>query len=155
MGLDIFGRNQTKVGGVFSADNAVLAVVGGSGANFIGALVQGIQSSYQQDYRDLYELGSTNVYHVIGRAKGRLSLNNIIGGKSLGFDKSFYDACNSGSTLSLRFTPSGCDGIGGSLTCIYTGIFVTNKGVTATAEDLLVRSSVEMVFNSYNEVETA
>jgi hypothetical protein len=145
MALDIYQRQQTLVSGTFSADKAVLAVAGGSGGTFVNAMVQSVQGNYRLPQRLIGQLGSSSVARVVGRPEGQMTIGAIVGLVNLGIDKSLFDACNSGSTITLKASPSGCNGIKGGATVIDVGFAVT-------VEDLLIRRNLTLSFTSFNEV---
>lgn len=75
---DIFNRKIAQAGPVLTTDNAIATI---SSGNFTGqgVLLQNIQVRFEQQYNDIYELGSQLIYHVLARPSGRLSIGRIIG----------------------------------------------------------------------------
>ena len=98
------------------------------------------------------ELGSAGMSRVVGKPTGQMTIGAIVGLKSLGVDKALFDACNTGSTITLRATPSGCAGVGGSITYIFGGIAVVNVGGTIDADDYLIRRNLGLSYVFYNEI---
>ena len=149
---DIFHRQQTTVVGTFSADTAILAVAGGTGGTFVNAMVQGARWTYRQPKRIIGQLGSSNVARVVGRCEGQMTIEAIVGLVTLGVDAALFDACNTGSTMTLVASPSGCGGVGGSITYVFGGLGVDEVGGTVQVDDMLIRRNLMLTFTSYNEL---
>lgn len=143
--MDIFNRPISTVGGVFNADKGVAAISAG-GTSAVGALFQQIQGNYSQDYRDIYELGSNQSYHVVGRPKGRLQIGRIMGIAGAQIDDSLFDSCNTGATITLRFSPSGCVGVNANITYVLSGVVVIDYGFSTSVDEMLVRENMTFAF---------
>lgn len=133
MGIkDIYGyKRDPKPEGVFSSEDSHLTF--GSSDNLEFYLVQNWQVAYQQKVRELFELGSQNLYWLKGRPQGQGQISRIIGRKqgSLGlFPDEAYDICNGGETISIDAASGQCDTDGSgqeptnSITC--DAVVVTN-----------------------------
>ena len=155
MALDIFQRQVTNVVGTFSADQAVLACASGSGSSFAGAMVQGVNWNYQLPEKLIGQLGSNAVARVVGRPQGQMTIQSIVGLTTLGIDATLFDACNGGATMTIIATPSGCGGVGGNVTYLFSGVTVTTVGGGVTVDDLLIRRNLTLSFTSYNEINGA
>lgn len=152
MGLDIFKRNQQSVGGVFTTDRAVATIASGGGS-WVAALVQAVNADYNQDFTELYELGSNLVYRVLGRPKGRMTIQRIVGKPGgVAVEDALYDACNTGGTMTIRADASLCGAQGGGITMIFNGLFVISYGVQIAVGDQLIRENITLAFTSFQKV---
>ena len=148
--MDIYNRNQQAVGGVFTADKAVCTIAAGSGS-WVSALVQNVNAEYNQDYSELYELGSNLVYRVLGRPKGRMTIQRIIGkAGTSSVEDALYDACQTGGTMTIQAAANTCDSQGGNVTLVFSGIFVVSYGIQIAVQDHLIRENVVLAFTSFN-----
>jgi hypothetical protein len=150
--MDIFHRNQQAVGGVFTTDRAVAAIAAGGGS-WVAALVQNINADYGQDYQELYELGSNAVYRVLGRPKGRMTIQRIIGkAGTSSVEEALYDACNTGGTMTVQADANLCSSQGGGVTMVFNGIFVINYGIQIAVQDQMIRENVVLAYTSFNRI---
>ena len=146
MANDVFSRETTPVGGVFISEKALMTL-SGAGDLGVGALVQNVNASYQQQFSMLFELGSNTIYPIMGRPQGTLTIGRVVG--SGGFSDEFFDACNGGSTVQFSATQGACNGLEGSkVATTLSGVFVTQYGIDLSTQDLMVRESVQAVFTS-------
>ena len=152
--MDIYHRNQQTVGGVFTSDRAVATIAAGNAGNsWVAALVQNVQASYGQDYRELFELGSNNIYRTLGRPRGRMAIRRIIGNQGTSsVEEALYDACNTGGTMTIRAQASSCAAQGGSIVMEFYGLFVINYGISIAVEDQMINENVELAFTSFNRL---
>jgi len=140
----VFSGAQTHNGG-FRADQVSLQF-GGTDVN--GFLVQQVQFSYAQQVSTLYEIGSSNVYYVGGRAQGSASLARVVGPSPLAGDfiTRFNDLC---SPQDINFDASaGCEAGGTEYT--LEDAVLTTLGVTVTAQDVVVNESLQFIFVNLN-----
>lgn len=154
--MDIFKRNQTAVGGVFTTDNALVTVSGG-GSSWVNALVQQFSSQYSQNFSEIYELGSNNSYRVLGRPQGRMQIGSIIGlSGSSTVEEALYDACNTGGTMTVQAQASICgNGVSpGGITLIYGGLFVIDFGVQMDAQSMMIRQNITLAFTYFDRIQT-
>ena len=129
LGNDIFGyKRQPKPAGVFSSEDSVLIIAGGSGGQStnvgndakLGYLVQNWNVSYAQQVQELFELGSNTLYWAKGRPVGQGALGRVLGaqdaegstnssGDVTGFlPKEAYDICDGGATMVLQARGGSC-----------------------------------------------
>lgn len=152
--MDIFHREQQAVGGVFTTDRAVAAIAAGGGS-WVAALVQNVNADYGQDFSELYELGSNYVYRVLGRPKGRMTIQRIIGKQGTSsVEEALYDACNTGGTMTIQARANLCGAQGGGVTMVFNGIFVINYGIQIAVQDQMIRENVVLAFTSFNRIVT-
>jgi len=146
MAADIFNREQLNVGGVFASDKAVMTISGGTSLGK-GALVQSVNVTYQQQIQQLYELGSNNVYPIVGRASGTIEVQKIVSDKS--FDKALFDACQGGATVQFAGLNGVCAGdVGGSINVTCKGVIVTSWGMQMNTQDPVVRENFSAITTS-------
>ena len=146
---DIFGRTVVPVGGVYSSDTAVMTVSGTTSSG-VGALVQNVECSYQQQVTQLFELGSNSAYMQLGRAQGQLTVGKIL--SNIDFDRALFNSCAGGGTVIIQAS-SGCYGQGTSTLRgkTLTGVFITQYGVSMTTQDLLIRENLVATFVAMQE----
>lgn len=158
MAQDMYYRQPLSLGGVFTSDKSLITISGSTG-DMVGALVQGLQANYSQAYSEVYEIGSNNVYRVIGRPAGRMSIDRIVAIQSsmvTGEEEALFNACKGGATITIN--PSGgtnCFAGEGSqlsgnagLKLTFKGCFVINYGVSIGVADLLIREGLQLAFTS-------
>lgn len=78
---DVFGTDS-RLGGIFKGTSFKMTIAGG-GLSLQGSLVQSLNVQYQRQLSRIWELGSTDMYYVEGRAEGQASLQQIVGPKGL------------------------------------------------------------------------
>ena len=149
MANDLFGRTVVPVGGVYSSDTAVMTV-SGTTASGVGALVQIVECSYQQQVTQLFELGSNSAYMQLGRAQGQLTVGKIL--SNVDFDRALFNSCAGGGTVIIQAS-SGCYGQGSATLRgkTLTGVFITQYGVSMTTQDLLIRENLVATFVAMQE----
>lgn len=152
---DLYNRNQQTVGGVFTTDNAVVTVSGGSGS-WVNALVQQFSSQYSQNFSEIFELGSNNLYRVVGRPQGRMQIGSIIGlSGNVTVEDALYDACNTGGAMTVQATASVCGGSNaGGITMVYGGLFVVDYGVQMDAQSMMIRQNISLAFTYFDRFYT-
>jgi hypothetical protein len=160
---DLFGRNVSKLGGVFTADNAKLNFFGLP----IGVLVQQLSVQYAQSITRLYDVASPNQYYVGGRTNGQMSLNRVIGpaGSSVAFYTAYGDVCGSvGRNIKLQLQETNCatavssvsEAIaaslpgGGSQPSTYTmdNVVITQVSVGVAAQDMIIGENTGLMYTS-------
>lgn len=149
---DVFHRNQQTTGGVFSTDRAVAAISAGSGS-WIAALVQNVSAEYSQDFSELYELGSNQVYRVMGRPKGRMTIGRIVGQSGTSaVEDVLFDACQTGGTMTIQATPSLCGAQPGGVTMIFNGLFVISYGIQISVQSQLITENIVLAYNYFQRI---
>ena len=150
---DIYQREARALGGVFSVDKAVAVFSGGIGSVADQkALVQGVEWSYPRDVKYIYELGSPNEYRVLGRTRGTMTINRIIGAGNLTVDSTLFDACGNGGTLTLKASSSFCVAADAkTVTYTFTGVMVTDIGGNISVEDQMIRERLTLAFTGFTK----
>lgn len=152
--MDIYNRQQQVVGGVFNTDRAVATIAAGNGGlSWVAALVQNVQATYGQQYQELYEIGSNRVYRTIGRPRGRMAIQRIIGNQGTSsVEEALFDACNTGGTMTIQARASSCQAQAGNVTMEFYGLFVVNYGISIAVGNQLINENVELAFTSFNRI---
>lgn len=167
--MPIFGRENTRVNGVFTSDRAKLvfsgapgaaggaAAVGGGGVT--GVLVQSLNFNFTQNITRLHEIGVegagndalTNIYLIGGRTQGQAGLNRVIGPKAT--IKELYarygNVCNApNNNMELQLTETDCSVRGSSQSLIYVLKAVTMQGVAVNvaAQDMVINEQGTLMF---------
>lgn len=131
-GNDIFGYNRDpKPAGVFALTGSKLNISGGSAE---GYLVQNWNTNYQQQVREIFEIGSDAMYWAKGRPQGTGQIGRIVGkqdaiaGGTM-FPREAYDICEGGVQIVLSAKGGSCE-----------GQFAVDKGVKITMDGVVVSS---------------
>lgn len=136
----VFAGGQTYNGG-FRADQLRLTF---AGLDVAGFLVQNVQFQYTQQITMLYEIGSSNVYYVGGRAQGSATLARVVGPAPLGaqFLRQFNDLC---SPQDINFDASnGCRG--GGVNYTLEDAVLTTVSVSVQAQDVVINEQLQFIF---------
>lgn len=148
---DIFGyKRSPKPEGVFSSEEALLTI-GGSGGSVRGALVQGINTNYQQQVGELTELGSPAIYWVKGRPVGQGQLNRIVGAQAITqfFNKNMFDLCDGGGLMQVSAKTGGCGKFQnrlGRVTMSMDGAVVSSIGFSMQVSDSMLMEQAAFRF---------
>ncbi len=140
---DVFGRS-VALNGAFSADSALITF-GTFGA---GLLAQELSITYQQQVQRLYEIGSKNVYVVVGRPEGSGEISRVIGPVGLvqGFYSTYGNVCAmSQNDISLTFA-TGCGsstGVGGIQ---LKNVLLTGFSMGVKADTMLIGEKLAIMF---------
>ena len=144
---DIFSRNTSVLGGVFTADNAKVVFIGN-----LAVLVQSLQFQYSQQITRLYDVTSPAIYYVGGRTSGRLSINRVIGPAAsvTAFYQQYGNVCNAAQNLiSLIFVQTDCStGANNPATYDMYNCAIEQVSVGVQAEAMIVTESTTMIFSS-------
>lgn len=150
---DIFSRTSQKIAGSFTVDATRISF----GAFFgVGLITQQLGLQYAQRINRLYEVGTNNVYYVVGVAEGTVNMSRIVGPTAAvsKFYKKFGDACNSASnTVELTAGSSFCSTSPGasaipsnSITYTMSGMVITTIGMTVAVPDMTINEQVAALF---------
>jgi hypothetical protein len=173
---EIFGRTASTFGGAFSADDALMtfpaiADAGGVAQRAqVPLLLQNAQFSYQQQITRLYELTSSAIYYVAGRAEGAGQLGQVLGPTKLSqnFLRTYGNVCRAATNV-LHFTmTAGCRADGpGAVTGNIAGInwqnlhsfsanFVVLNSISLqmAAESMIIQQNIGMTIGTL-EYDTA
>jgi len=144
---DIFNRNVSKLGGVFTSDEAKLTLKGN-----LGVLVQQLQFTYAQTITHLYEVGGANIYYVGGRTQGNLNVNRVIGptGTICALYSTYGDVCNAKqNVITLALQQTDCStGAGGKNTYTMKNCVITQTGIAVAAQDMIINENTTMMYSS-------
>lgn len=102
MATDILGSRSATFGGAFAAESALMkfpSIRGAAGQAQpaeVPLLLQSAQFSYAQGITRLYDLTTSNIYYVAGRAAGQGQLSQILGPAKLSqaFLRTYGSVCN-------------------------------------------------------------
>jgi len=127
-----------------------------TGQFFNGAFRADTATQYQQQISRLYELGSTGVYYIAGRAQGNLTVQEIVGPTaiSLAFIRQFADVCQAqNNNLDIGAT-LGCDkATSTAFRYKIQGCVITGIGFSVRAEQVIVNQTLTMEFAAMDLVE--
>jgi hypothetical protein len=146
---DIFQRETSSLGGVFTADRTKLSLKGG-----LGVLVQQMQVTYAQSINRLYEVGAPSIYYVGGRTQGQLTIGRVIGptGSVCEIYSEYGDVCKAkGNIINLTLEETDCSEGGegtGKTRLILKGCVITQIGISVQAQDMIINENLAMMFSS-------
>lgn len=137
--MSVFGAVQNKVGAV-RAQDCSLSVDGLTA----GLLAVNSNLSFTQAVTMLFEIGSTNVYYVGGRAQGQATIGRVVGPGSV--TKSFLaglgDIC---SQHAIQLSGTSCN-TGGKVTYNCQGAVLTSVAVQVTAQEIVMTETLQFIF---------
>jgi len=138
--MDIYGNNVKGLGGVFNVNEAIFTI---SYPGFAGAtaLVQSCAIQYSIEYRDIYELGSGNIYFATGRPTGQMTIGRIVGGQAM----TFTTPCNP-ATITIGGNGGGSCGVANGVSYTLHNCLIKDYGVQVTVEDMMIRENVVFKF---------
>jgi hypothetical protein len=150
MATDIFSRDTSVLGGVFTSDRAKLFFGSGLG---IGQIVQQMQVSYSQSVTRLYEVGSNYIYYVGGRTQGQMAISRVIGpaGTMIAFYQTFGDVCNAkNNIINMQLAETDCSqgGATGTNNFDLANCVVTVVGFAVQSQDMMISESTTLMFSS-------
>lgn len=143
---DVFNRNVSTLGGVFTSDAAKLTLRGN-----LGVLVQQLQFTYAQTITRLYEVGGENIYYVGGRTQGQMNINRVIGpkGSVCALYQQYGDVCSAKqNVVSLALTETDCSVGASKSTYSMKNCVITQVGVAVAAQDMILNENTTMMFSS-------
>lgn len=145
---DIFSRDVSNLGGVFTADRAKLTFRQG----ILNTLAQQVQFSYSQAISRLYEVGSNNIYYVGGRTQGQASLNRIVGPKGTVCEiyRTYGDVCKAReNVIGLDMEESDCSsGTTGRSAYELSFCVITGISIAVSAQDMILNEGTTLMFGS-------
>ena len=148
---DVYGyKRSPRAKSVFHPDTTTLNV-SSMGGDAAGLMVQQWQVEYQQEIRELFELGSSHMYWVRGRPSGTASFNRIIGPAGWVWPNDLMDACTGGVTMTIAAKgPDSCGGEdAGSAEAVNVtleGCVAQSVGFSMSVEDMMLREAVQIRF---------
>lgn len=140
--MDIYGNNIASLGGVFNASEA-LFTISYPGFSGVKALVQNCSVQYSMEFRDIYELGSSNLYYVQGRPRGQMSVGRIIGEIGTEFSS---DPCNP-ATINVRGMSGSKCGAAAEINYTLHNAVVVDYGFSISVEDMMIRENMAFKFS--------
>ena len=147
---DIYGyKRNPRPKTVFSSEDSTLSFAGVG--NPVGHLVQDWNVGYQQEIREIFEIGSSAIYWVKGRPMGQGVLGRIIGetGTSVGgalFPSEALDVCKGGASAVVSASGGVCDGKAATVKLKLDGLVVTNVAFGMNVNDLTLQENVAFRF---------
>lgn len=172
MANDIYGyKRNAKPDGVFNGEDAILTFGvtqsgGGNGGNSAeGYTMQDWQISYRQDVREIFELGSHNIYWYKGRPVGAGSLGRIVGWKpaiaATGtglLPPEAFDICLGGVLMVVSMRTGTCAPAASSgrqtsgVRLEMDGVLITSVGYAMSAADaggMMLQESIQFRFSKF------
>ena len=149
MANDIFSRQTSSLGGVFTADRAKLTFAEG-----LRALVQQMSMVYSQTISRLYEVGSPNIYYIGGRTQGQMTINRVVGPKVTicGVYQRYGDVCRAReNVITLSLTETDCSTTSASdTTTTFTMLncVITQVGVSVAAQDMVINDNTTLMYST-------
>ena len=134
---DIFGyKRSPKPKGVFSLEGSKMNMAPGGSVE--GYLVQNWNTRYNQEVREIFEIGSDAMYWSKGRPTGTGEIGRVVGaqdaisGGTL-FPKDAYDICNGGVQVTLSAKGGHCDKAPNAGQKLDKGVKIIMDGVVVTS----------------------
>ena len=153
---DVFKTTQIHGGSIRAGDMEMLI----GDAAIKGHVVQQIQMQYQQQISTMYEIGSSYVYYVGGRAQGTLTIARVAGPSAApGILFSKYGNICVPDELTLQKKsvgdcPSplagGAQFGGGEETYRMSGVIMTSVGISTTAQEVVINEQLGFQFLNLN-----
>ena len=146
---DVFNRLSDSFGGAFAADSAriTFADLGP------GLLIQSLDVGYNQQVRQVWEIGSNDTYYVAGRTSGTVTMRRIIGPRAIqvAFYQKYGDVCEAATN---QFQISGNAACGatalGRFAIKVKFVVITAIGLSVAAADMVINEAVTMMIASMN-----
>lgn len=161
---DSFGRRQSTFAGAFSADDALLSFTNAAGVESgdVPMLLQDAQFGYSQTVNMIYDLTSSNVYAVRGRAAGQGNMTQVLGPARLSrtFLRNYGSVCRMGSnnlTLTMKTDCTDESTPGGNADWDKVSSFeikyvvLTDITRRMAASDMMIQQSLAMMYASMVE----
>ena len=138
----VFASPQTHHGG-FRADKLTMQI---AGADVAGMLFQNVQFSFTQQITLLYEIGSSFVYYVGGRAQGTATIAFVVG-PAEGQQKlleNYGDLC---SPKNIGFSAAGgCEESAGGIAYDLISAVFTTIAASVNSNDLVINQQLQLMF---------
>lgn len=141
MAQDFFGYNRT-VGSsnqLSSSEYAALTVGGRV------MLCQGVDASYRQEIRPIYEVGNPSIYFVPGHAAGSLDFRRLAGEGSF-FSQLRDNNCGQITPVSINSSGSACFTGSGNLN--FSGAIIESVSLTINTGAIEITESARLVIAS-------
>jgi len=160
--IDIFGHKSATAGESFSSEDAYMSFPGITDVNgnqlpaLTPLLLQNAAFAYQQQITRLFDLASSNIYYVRGRAQGTGQLGQVLGPAKLSraFMHTYGNVCNA-ATNQLNFTMgAGCKSSAGgywenSHGFLAKFVVIDQIGLQMTAEQMVIQQNVNMMISAF------
>ena len=164
MGKDVFGRDDSPFNGAFAADKSTLHL-GALGQKAAGSLVQSLQVNYTQTVNQVFEVGSSNRYYVVGRTNGTISFARIVGPTAVTNEilAALGDVCNgdpAAHNLTFEMGSSSCNfnqkgpvkAKGTKVTLKCDAVVATSVGYAVQAQDMLINENVQCICGQVSRI---
>jgi hypothetical protein len=141
MAQDFFGYNRT-VGSsnqLSSSEFAALTVGGRV------TLCQGVDATYQQDVRPIYEVGNPSIFFVPGHASGSISFTRLAGEGSF-FSQLRDNNCGQINPVSINSSGSACFTGSGNLN--FSGAVIRSVSLSMNTGAIEITERAELVVAS-------
>jgi hypothetical protein len=133
--------------GAFRAASATIQFGTISG---IGLLLQNLSFQYSQQITKIFEIGTTAVYYIIGRARGDAAVGRIVGPNAinLAFLRQFSDGCQAANNNPIFTGALGCNGSTGAVPTSWqlNGCVITAIAVAVQAEQMVISEQLQMTY---------
>lgn len=155
---DIFNRDVSTLGGVFTSDRGKLSFSNAKGERVEAALVQNMTFTYSQNITRFYEVGGPRIYYVGGRTSGQATIARIIGPSVVltAFYKKFGDVCQAATnTMGIRLEETDCTPPLKHISITYTLSLVVLVAISAAigAQDMIINENSQLMFGSLSYTE--
>lgn len=147
---DLFSRNVSTLGGVFTSDRAKLFLQGA-----LAILVQRLNFNYSQTITRLYEVGGPNIYYVGGRTQGQLSISRVVGpsGTVAQLYAQYGNVCNAPQNqihFALQETDCRTSGAIASRATNYDMLncVITSVAIGVESQGMIISEDTTMTFSS-------
>lgn len=150
---DLFNRASSTLAGVLAADQVKLAFSGG----LLRTLSQQLRFNYAQAVNQVYELGTQNIYYVVGRTQGQGSIASIAGPSNTVCEiyRTYGDACRAKeNTITLSMENTDCsitvdgEAAGPSATFTLSFVVLTSVDFSVSAQDMMVNNNTAIRYGS-------
>lgn len=146
MANDLFGREQSKLGGTFTPERGKLTI-----RNARPLVAQNLNLAYSKSAQELFDLSSDEVYVVEGRPRGRGSVGRVLGPVEdiLQFHEDYGDICQMASNNMIFEISPGCGGDATTeLALAVRNVLVQSVNITTSADTMLVSEQASFMFLS-------
>lgn len=153
MPQDIYSRQASQLAGVLASDQVRLQFTEG----ILQTLAQQLRFSYAQSVNQIYELGSQNIYYVVGRTQGQGSIGKVAGATNSVCEiyEQYGDACRAKkNVIQLSMENPDCtievDGEPFANAAAFSLLYVVfvNVDFSIGAQDMLINENTSFRYGS-------
>lgn len=144
---DVYTGGQTFAG-AFKAGDLRMNI---NGTPINGAMVQNFSYNFNQQINQFFELGSSSVFFVAGRAQGQLTIQKLAAAKGLALRISnFNDVCRP-SDIALKSASAGCgatpgSNLGGNYEVLFKSCVLSGVQGNADAQSVIINHGITLMF---------